>query len=46
MIKRTASGKFRLFTKDGARPLGPPTTRDKALAQERAIQAAKRARGR
>ena len=39
MIKKLKSGKYRLYTKDGSRPLGPPTTREKALAQERAIKA-------
>ena len=46
MIKALSGGRFRLFTADGSRPLGPPTTRAKALAQERAIQAAKHARKR
>ena len=45
MIKRLPGNRFRLFTSDGKRPLGPPTTREKALAQERAIKAAQAARG-
>ena len=45
MIKRVGNGKFRLFTADGSRPLGPATTRAKALAQEKAIKAAQAARG-
>lgn len=44
MIKKE-KGKFRLYTKDGTKPLGPRTTKAKAEAQERAIQAAKHARG-
>lgn len=40
MIKES-KGKFRLYTKNGARPLGPWTTKEKAEAQERAIQANK-----
>ena len=45
MIKKLKSGKHRLYTADGSRPLGPPTSKAKALKQERAIQAAKRRRG-
>ena len=45
MIKRVAGNRFRLFTANGSRPLGPPTTREKALAQERAIKASQAARG-
>ena len=45
MIKRLPGNRFRLFTSDGKRPLGPPTTREKALAQERTIKAAEAARG-
>lgn len=39
MIKKLKNGKFRLYTSDGSRPLGPPTTREKAVAQEKAIKA-------
>ena len=45
MIKRVGGGRFRLYTADGSRPLGPPTTREKALAQERAIKARQAAKG-
>lgn len=45
MIKRVGGGRFRLFTLDGSRPLGPPTTRAKALEQERAIKARQAAKG-
>lgn len=45
MIKKLPGGRFRLFTADGKRPLGPPTTREEALKQERAIKAAERRRG-
>lgn len=38
---RKLSGKFVLFSKDGKRKLGTHDTREKALAQERAILAAK-----
>lgn len=44
VIKKLKSGKYRLYTADGSRPLGPPTTEEKAATQERAIQAAKRRR--
>ena len=44
MIKKVGK-KYRLYTKDGSRALGPATTKAKALKQERAIQAAKHARG-
>lgn len=40
MIKKLKDGKYRLYTKDGSRALGPPTTKAKAEAQERAIKAA------
>jgi len=46
MIKKLKSGKFQLHTADGKRALGPPTTKEKAQKQERAIQAAKHARKR
>ena len=39
MIKKTSDGKFRLYTSNGSRPLGPPTTKAKAERQERAIKA-------
>ncbi len=39
MIKSLKNGKFQLWTKDGKRPLGKVTTREQALAQERAIKA-------
>jgi hypothetical protein len=45
MIKRLPGNRFRLFTADGKRPLGPPTTYQKALEQERAIKASEAARG-
>jgi hypothetical protein len=38
MIKKKGS-KFQLYTSNGSRPLGPVTTKAKALAQERAIKA-------
>ena len=44
MIKHK-NGKFRLYTSDGSRPLGPWTTHASAVKQEMAIQAAKHARG-
>ena len=44
MIKKTTGGKFILKTHDGRRNLSKPTTKGKALKQERAIQAAKHAR--
>jgi len=44
MIKKVGT-KYRLYTKDGKRALGPKTTKAKAQAQERAIQASKHARG-
>lgn len=37
MIKPAKNGLFQLWTSDGSRPLGPPTTYDKAKAQEDAI---------
>ena len=43
---RERAGKFRLYTKDGARPLGPWTTKEEAEAQERAVQANKHGSGR
>lgn len=43
MIKHLKNGKSRLYTSDGSRPLGPPTSHAKAEAQERAIQARKHA---
>lgn len=45
MIKRVGGGKFRLFTADGSRPLGPPTTRANCVEQEQAIKASQAARG-
>jgi len=45
MIKKE-SGKYRLYTSDGKRPLGPPTTHAKALKQEEAIKASQARRGR
>jgi hypothetical protein len=39
MIKKLKSGKYRLYTKDGSRPLGPPTTKAAAIKQEQAIKA-------
>lgn len=44
MIKKLKNGRYRLYTADGSRPLGPPTSKEKAQAQERAIQAAKHRR--
>lgn len=40
MIKHLRNGKFQLYTKDGSRALGPPTTRKKAIEQEVAIKIA------
>ncbi len=40
MIKHLKNGKFRLYTADGSRPLGPETTREKAVEQEVAIKIA------
>lgn len=45
MIKRLPGNRFRLFTADGKHPLGPPTTYKAALAQEQAIKASQKARG-
>ena len=45
MIKRVSGNRFRLFTANGSRPLGPPTTREKAIKQEQAIKASQAARG-
>lgn len=39
-IKREGSA-YRLYTKDGSRPLGPKTSKAKAERQERAIEASK-----
>jgi len=44
VIKHLKSGKFRLYTADGSRPLGPPTTHEKAAAQEAAIKASQHSR--
>lgn len=44
MIKKLPNGKSRLYTSDGSRPLGPPTSKAKAERQEHAIQAAKHMR--
>jgi hypothetical protein len=42
MIKPAGKDEFRLFTKDGARPLSKkPQTYDEALAQEAAINISK-----
>lgn len=38
-------GKFQLMTHTGSRALGPVTTKEKALAQERAIKASEARRG-
>jgi len=35
MIKKLPGGRFRLFTADGSRPLGPPESREAALRRER-----------
>lgn len=45
MSKRVGS-RFQLISKKTGKPLSKPTTKKKAQAQERAIQAAKHARGR
>lgn len=44
MIRKVGS-KFQLWTSDGKRPLGKVTTKDAALAQERAIKARQAAAG-
>lgn len=46
MIKPLKDGRFQLFTSDGSRPLGPPTTKEKAEAQERMILQAEALRAR
>jgi hypothetical protein len=37
MVKNLGNGKFQLWHKDGSAPMGPPTTKAEAYAQERAI---------
>ena len=44
MVIRREAGKYVLRTKDGRRVLGRHDTREEALAQERAIEHAKRER--
>jgi hypothetical protein len=38
MIKPKPGGKSQLYAKDGSRPLGPVTTKSKAIKQEVAIK--------
>jgi hypothetical protein len=45
MIKEAGNGKFRLWTKDGSRPLSPPMTKAKCIAMEQAININKAKRG-
>ena len=37
MIKKLQDGRYQLWHKDGSAPMGPPTSKNAAYAQERAI---------
>jgi hypothetical protein len=40
MLRKDGLGRFKLYSKDGTKLLGNHHTKEKALAQERAIKAA------